>query len=142
MSTDQVEIIKAVVAALATVITALFVLLGVIYQTRKPSTTKPPVVGDTGKALEQFNGTQNEFMALVIADNKGLRTELETVKSMVTEIKTHQDNFINAVKRYLVKLAASWPGPEHMPWPDDEDFPILEDMLPPSPRRRRKKDIT
>jgi hypothetical protein len=136
MSAEQVEVLKAAIAAAATISTALLVYLGVVYQARKPSTTKPPV-GNTGKALEEFNGTQNEFMALVVADNKDLRDQITEVKDMVTELKQHQDNFLSAVRRYLTKIYLAWGRTATMPWPDDEDFLILEDTLP-TPRDGRK----
>lgn len=135
MSTEQAEVLKAIIAASATIATAILVFLGVVWQSKKPSKTKPPT-GDTGKALGEFNGTQNEFMALVVADNRDLREQVNEVRSMVTELRQHQDNFLGAVRRYLMKIAAAWPGPEHMPWPDEEDFHILEDTLPDT---RRKK---
>lgn len=125
----DVEITKAVVAGLATIIVAGLSLLGIMYQARKPSKTKPPV-GETGPALETFNGTQNEFMALVVADNKDLRQQMGELKTIVTEVKEHQENFLGAVRRYLMKLASAWGQPGPMPWPDDNDFHILEDTLP------------
>lgn len=131
MSLEQVEITKAIVAALATLGVASLGLFGVVISSRKPSKDKPPVAGDTGKALDSFNGTQNEFMALVIADNKTQREELHDLREAVESIKKHQDTFLGAVRRYLIKLATAWSsdnGP--MPWPDDSDFQILEETLP------------
>jgi len=142
MSPD-VEIVKAVIAGLATVIVAVVGVIGVIVQARKPSKDKPPV-GDTGKALDEFNGTQNEFMSLVIADNSTLRsqmkdtndklekmgTQLSTFQRELLDVKQRSENFLGAVRRYLMKLATAWTGTEPMPWPDEEDFHILEDTLP------------
>jgi hypothetical protein len=131
VSFDQVEITKAVLAALATLGVAALGLFGVIISSRKPSKAKPPTTTDTGKALDSFNGTQNEFMALVIADNKTQREELHELRAAVESIKKHQDTFLGAVRRYLIKLATAWnstDGP--MPWPDDPDFQILEETLP------------
>jgi hypothetical protein len=125
----DVEVTKAVIGALATVIVAALGLYGVIKSAQKPSRTKPPT-GETGSALEGFSGTQNEFMALVIADNKDLRDQLGEVKASVDSIKDHQETFLGAVRRYLMKLATAWQGMEPMPWPDEEDFHILEDTLP------------
>lgn len=136
MSPEAVEIFKAVAAAVATVFTALLVFFGVVVSSRKPSTLKPPT-GDTGKALEQFNGTQNEFMALVVADNAALRAGQERQEARIKElgetvesIKEHQETFLGAVRRYLMKLAQAWGLDTPMPWPDEDDFHILEDTLP------------
>lgn len=130
MSPENVDLLKAIVAAAATIIVGVLAFLGVYSQSRKPSTTKPPVNGDTGKALEAFNGTQNEFMAIVIADNKSLRADLTEVKNEVRGIKDNQESVLGAVRRYLLKIAMTWGLETHMPWPDDPDFHILEDTLP------------
>ena len=132
------ELVKAIIGALATVTVAAFALYGVIRQSRKPDTSKTPVTGNTGEALDTFSGTQNEFMALVIADNKSLRTDLATLTTSVQEIKTHQETFVTAVRRYLIKLAASWGREATMPWPDDLDFHILEETLPNTGNHRKE----
>lgn len=143
MSPETLDIVKAVIAGLATLGVAAFGLFGVIYQAHKPSKDKPPV-GDTGKALREFDGTQNEFMALVIADNGALREQqaktnqkleildgrLESALGEIAEVKRRSETFLGAVRRYLMKLATAWTGPDAMPWPDDEDFHILEETLP------------
>lgn len=130
------EVFKALIGALATVIVAALGLYGVIRSAKKPSATKPPE-GNTGPALEQFNGTQNEFMALVVADNRILRegqeaqkAEMAILKESVESIKLHNETFFGAVRRYILKLATAWGEPGPMPWPDDNDFHILEDTLP------------
>lgn len=130
MNPEQVEIAKAMLAALATLGVAGLGLVGVVISSKKTSKDKPPVTTD-GHRLDHFNGTQNEFMALVIADNKSQREKLEKLESTVESIKLHQDTFLGAVRRYLMKLAEAWgtvEGP--MPWPDETDFHILEDTLP------------
>ena len=129
----DVEVLKAVIGGLATVIVAALGLYGVIRSASKPSRTKPPEGGEPGKVLETFNGTQNEFMALVIADNKTMREKLGQLEGTVESIKNHQENFLGAVRRYLMKLATAWSQPDPMPWPDDNDFHILEDTLPTRP---------
>lgn len=128
----DVEIWKAVIGAVATITVAALGLYGVIRSARKPSNTKPPE-GKTGPALETFNGTQNEFMALVVADNKDLRQQMVDLKSSVESIKQHNETFFGAVRRYILKLATAWGQPGPMPWPDDNDFHILEDTLPSRP---------
>lgn len=129
------EIIKAIIASVGTIVVAALVLTGTILSSRKPSKDKAPT-GDV-KPLAEFNGTQNEFMALVIQDNTDLRRQLgdysgslEELKETVNSIKTHQEGFLAAVRRYLMKLATAWAGPDPMPWPDDADFHILEETLP------------
>lgn len=134
------EVIKAIIGAMATVAVAALGLYGVIRQASKPSKTKPPVGEGTGPALEQFNGTQNEFMALVVADNKDLRSQMGELKSAVDSIKEHQETFLGAVRRYLMKLASAWGQPGPMPWPDDNDFHILEDTLPTRRSNLERKD--
>jgi hypothetical protein len=129
LSPEQVEIIKAVLATIATLGVAALGTWGVIRQAQKPSKDKVAVQGDTGTRLDSFNGTQNEFMALVIADNKTQRDKLLRLEATVESIKVHQDTFMGAVRRYILKLATAWTdGP--MPWPDEEDFQILEETLP------------
>lgn len=142
MSPEQVEIFKAIAGAIATILAAVLAVTGVIYAASRPSKIKPPV--PQGGLPAEFNGTQNEFMALVVADNRDLREGqerqnkvladqnrvIDELKAMVESIKDHQDQFLFAVRRYLMKLASEWPGPEKMPWPDEEDFHILEDTLP------------
>lgn len=124
------EVIKALIGGVATIVVAALGLYGVIRQANKPSRTKPPVGETAPNALEQFNGTQNEFMALVIADNRTMREELGGLRTTVDSIKTHQETFLGAVRRYLMKLATAWGHDSPMPWPDDNDFHILEDTLP------------
>jgi hypothetical protein len=140
------EIIKAVIAAIATISVAALGLYGVIKSAQKPSRTKPPE-GNTAGALESFSGTQNEFMALVVADNKSLRdgqTELtrkvEQALDELAEVKRHSETFLGAVRRYLMKLATAWGQPGPMPWPDDNDFHILEDTLPNRSKDLERKD--
>jgi hypothetical protein len=142
----DVEVLKAVIGALATVAVAALGLYGVIKSAQKPSRTKPPE-GNTSGALENFNGTQNEFMALVVSDNKSLRdgqTELtrkvEQALEELAEVKRHSETFLGAVRRYLMKLATAWGNPGPMPWPDDNDFHILEDTLPNRSRDIERKD--
>lgn len=129
---EEIEVLKAIIAAAGTILVAYIGYLGVRASARKPSKDKPPV-GDTAKPLQEFNGTQNEFMALVIADNADLRGQLVELKVTVESIKDHQESFLGAVRRYLMKLATAWVGPDPMPWPDDADFHILEETLPGRP---------
>lgn len=135
MSPENVEVFKAAVGALATVVVGALAFLGVWLSSKRPSSTKPPT-GDTGKALAEFNGTQNEFMAIVLADNGNLRKDMQEVKAEIRAIKEHQDTFLGAVRRYLMKLASAWGPDSPMPWPDDPDFHILEDTLPNRPDGR------
>ena len=132
MNPEQVEITKAILASLATVAVAALGLVGGVLSSKKTSKDKLPVVkDDAGNRLDAFNGTQNEFMALVIADNKTQREELAELRTAVEAIRQHQDRFLGAVRRYLIKLASAWDasgGP--MPWPDEQDFQILEATLP------------
>jgi hypothetical protein len=129
---------NAVAGTIGTVIVAMFVFLGVVVQSRRPdkNKTKTPEGGDAVSAatfdkapyevitnlLERMAGyeqRENETAGIISAQN----TEIES-------IKTHQTSFSSAVKRYLMKLAAAWKGPEPMPWPDDDDIEILYKTLP------------
>lgn len=140
MSPETVEVAKAVIAALATLGVAILGVVGVVISSRKPSKDKPPAIDNAGHKLDQFNGTQNEFMALVISDNKTQREELAELRLAVESIKKHQDTFLGAVRRYLIKLAHAWgTTDEPMPWPDDPDFQILEETLPKWRVERYKK---
>lgn len=145
MSPETIEILKALLATAGTLGVAALGLAGVIYSSRRPSRTKPPT-GNTGKALDEFNGTQNEFMSLVIADNKTLRETMNGLEEKVTRaldevssVKRHQETFLGAVRRYLMKLATAWVGPDPMPWPDEGDFHILEITLPNRGSDNRKE---
>ncbi len=130
------EVVKALIGAMATVLVAALGLYGVIRSAQKPSRTKPPT--STGpQTLQAFSGTQNEFMALVIADNKTMRDELHEVRGSVEDIKDHQESFVAAVRRYLTKLATAWGHESTMPFPDENDFHLLEDTLPIRGNRRR-----
>jgi hypothetical protein len=142
----DIEVLKALIGAIATIAVAALGLYGVIKSANKPSKTKPPE-GNTEGKLETFSGTQNEFMALVVADNKSLRdgqTELarkvEQALDELAEVKKHSETFLGAVRRYLMKLATAWGTTGPMPWPDDNDFHILEDTLPNRSRNIERKD--
>ena len=135
----DIEVMKAIIGAAATVAVAALGLYGVIHSASKPSKTKPPT-GNTGpQALQTFSGTQNEFMALVITDNKTMREEIHGLRGSVEEIKEHQETFVAAVRRYLTKLASAWGHEAAMPWPDENDFHLLEDTLPNRGNRRREQ---
>ena len=142
----DIEVLKAIIGAVATITVAALGLYGVIKSAQKPSKTKPPE-GNTEGKLETFSGTQNEFMALVVADNRNLRNEMGQLTSKVeaalgelAEVKRHSETFLGAVRRYLMKLAVAWGQPGPMPWPDDNDFHILEDTLPNRSRDIERKD--
>lgn len=131
MSPENVEIVKAIIASIATLGVAGLGLMGVIHSSRKPSKDKPPTGAE--QPLAQFNGTQNEFMALVIKDNSDLRAKVLVIEEKIGEIQTHNETFLGAVRRYLMKLATAWGVSGPMPWPDENDFHILEETLPSRP---------
>lgn len=135
-SSEAVEIAKAIIAVIGTLGVAGLAFMGVVYQSRKPSKTKLPV-GDTTTALERFDGNQNEFMTLVIADNRSLRNDIndlndkfDKISEELEDVRRNSETFVTAVRRYLYKLASAWGQGGPMPWPDDNDFHILEDALP------------
>jgi hypothetical protein len=107
---------------------------------RKTPPVEHPAVTVPPSPLANFSGTQNEFMALVIKDNEAIRAELAGVRDDVArlgaelaEARSAYGLFERAVRRYLELVASVWPGPEPMPWPDSDDFGLLERILP---RRR------
>jgi hypothetical protein len=107
---------------------------------RPPATPEQPVVAPS--PLAAFSGTQNEFMALVIADNEAIRSEVAGLRSEVAglrqdleEARSSHGAFERAVRRYLELLATAWVGPEPMPWPANDDLGILERTLPRRSRR-------
>jgi hypothetical protein len=130
---------NAIVASIASVLVASFVFGGVIVQSRRPSKTKTSGV-DTPEGLPTmatfdkapFEVIQNLLlrMAHYEAAAETSKTALEAHKGEIEEIKAHQATFSSAVKRYLMKLAAAWKGPEPMPWPDEDDIEILHKTLP------------
>lgn len=126
--------LPAMLTLVGVAITALFAFLA--SRARK----SPPVV-DEPKAppspLANFSGTQNEFMALVIADNAairaelaGVRVEVEGLRTELQEARSLHGAFERAVRRYLELLASQWPGPDPMPWPESDDLAVLERTLP------------
>lgn len=138
---DPNVVIPAFLTLLGVLITALFAFLA----TRARKT--PPATVDEPKAppspLANFSGTQNEFMALVIADNAairaelaGVRVEVEGLRGELQEARSIHGAFERAVRRYLELLAGVWPGPDPMPWPDSDDLAVLERTLPRYGRSR------
>lgn len=87
-----------------------------------------PVVPAT--PLSTFSGTQNEFMELVVRDNAELRARVDRIDKAQRADAARHSEFRLAVRRYLTRLATDWPGPEAMPWPDDDDLGLLEYTLP------------
>jgi hypothetical protein len=138
---DPNIVVPATLTFLGVVIAALFAFLA--SRARKT----PPPASDEPKAppspLASFSGTQNEFMALVIADNTAIRTELGLVKQDVARLSNELDAarsshgaFERAVRRYLELLASAWIGPDPMPWPESDDLAVLDRALPRQGRRR------
>lgn len=133
----------AVPAALTLVgvaVTAVFAYLA--SRARNAPPPAEPEAQALPSPLAKFSGTQNEFMALVIADNAairvelaGVKTEVEKLRGELQEARSAHGAFERAVRRYLELLAGAWPGPESMPWPDSDDLAVLERTLPRYGRR-------
>ncbi|MBY0397390.1 MAG: hypothetical protein K2X91_13125, partial [Thermoleophilia bacterium] len=127
--------VPAVLTLVGVAITALFAFLASRARKNPPAIVDEPKVAPS--PLANFSGTQNEFMALVIADNAAIRSELGDVKREVESLRTELQEarsihgaFERAVRRYLELLAGVWPGPDPMPWPDSDDIAVLERTLP------------
>lgn len=132
------DVISTVVITAGTVLVALITALFAWVSSRGRAKVKPddaPLVPPS--PLANFSGTQNEFMALVIADNQELRDQINGLSSRVRAAERtledalgHHSQFQVAVRRYLEQLASSWPGPATMPWPSEADLGLLEQTLP------------
>lgn len=136
--------LPAVLTLLGVSITALFAFLASRARKSPPALAEEPKVAPS--PLASFSGTQNEFMALVIADNAAIRSELATVRLEVEglrgelqEARTIHGAFERAVRRYLELLAGIWPGPDPMPWPESDDLAVLERTLPRYGRGRNAR---
>ena len=131
---DPNIVLPALLTLVGVSITALFAFLASRARKSPPAVDEPKVAPSP---LANFSGTQNEFMALVIADNAAIRSELATVRTEVEGLRTELQQarsvhgaFERAVRRYLELLAGVWPGPEPMPWPESDDLAVLERTLP------------
>lgn len=137
---DPNVVLPASLTALGVIVTALFAYLA--SRARKNPPPDEPEPKAAPSPLASFSGTQNEFMALVIADNAAIRSDVATlqakVRSLESDLATARDQhstFERAVRRYLELLAREWPGPSPMPWPDAGDLGTLERVLPRWGRR-------
>ena len=129
----------AIVITLGSVLVAAITVTGAVLQSRA-KVSRASEAGDTPAVtpspLANFSGTQNEFMALVIADNADLREKIGAIEITVDNMRTEHNQFKRAVRTYLEDLAAAWPGPAKMPWPNEADLRILEHTLPRFTRGR------
>lgn len=128
-------------------ITGFFALLGIIAAAvvaRISSHPKTPVVDPDEKhsgkesLLSQYTGEQNEFMHLVIADSKAVHERLANFEGIVDQLRKERTHLIGAFTRYITKLVGAWGSGGKMPYPDGEDFKILEETLPVDWRRRTR----
>jgi hypothetical protein len=129
---------NAVIASICSVIVATFVYLGVLAQSKKPdkNKTRTPEGGDVVTAAT-FDKAPYEVIQSLLGRMAGYeeresenKQKLTTAEAEIEAIKIHQTSFSSAVKRYLMKLAAAWKGPEPMPWPDEADLDLLHKTLP------------
>jgi hypothetical protein len=133
---DFAVIIVATITAVATVIAAI---IASRRSNARPKSSAPL------EPLSTFSGTQNEFTALVIADNKQLREDQAALEKRVGSIETTiaderkaANAYRAAMRRYLQKILDGWRSPEPMPLPDDADMELLSQTLPNFGRRRKQ----
>lgn len=129
------------------IITGVFALLTIVtgaIVARVGSHPKTPTVDPDSKhtgtesLLSTYSGEQNDFMHLVIEDSKAVHERLDKFEGIVEHMKRERTQLIGAFARYISKLVRAWGGGGTMPYPDDEDFKILEETLPADWRRRIK----
>lgn len=146
----EAQTINTLITVLGTIAVAVVGGTFAILQARrkKPEIVDPEPAG-APSPLANFSGTQNEFMALVIRDNEVLREEIrrlaarteeavataEAARKAARETQDLHTEFQRAVRRYLEDLAAAWTGPVPMPYPNENDFGLLEHTLPRLRRR-------
>jgi hypothetical protein len=129
------------------IVTGVFAFLGILTAgllARKGSHPKTPSedpdLNHKGpeSLLSTYSGEQNDFMRLVIQDSKTVHERLDRFEGIVEQMKKERTQLIGAFTRYISKLVDSWGSGGKMPYPDDEDFKILEETLPADWRRRTK----
>lgn len=138
---DPNIVVPAALTLLGVSVTDLFAFLASRARKTPPAPVDEPKVPPS--PLASFSGTQNEFMALVIADNAairaelaGVRVEVEGLRTELQEARSLHGAFERAVRRYLELLASVWAGPEPMPWPESDDLAVLDRALPRQGRAR------
>lgn len=133
----------ALITAAASIVVAILVLVGVILRINHPA-PPPAAPRNTPTALPPlaaFNGTQVEFLELVVKRHNELDAKYTKLSADFDEEKQQREKFQGAVSRYLQLLSAAWPGPGKMPAPDQGDMDILGDTLPwVRNSRRRMRD--
>lgn len=131
----------ALIASAATIVVAIIGLIGAtIRANRKPDTVPaPPSTPSALPQLAAFNGTQVEFLELVVKRHNELDAKYESLTKEFEKEKARTDRFQGAVSRYLQLLAQAWPGPGKMPQPDEADIDVLGETLPWARSRRRQK---
>lgn len=127
-------------------ITGVFAFLGILVTAiaaRVFSHPKTPKVdpdlsrNKTESVLSSYTGDQNDFIRLVIHDSKDIHERLAQLDEVVDRMKKERHQFLGAVGRYISKLSLAWGNPNNskMPYPDENDFSLLEETLPVNWRR-------
>ena len=128
-------------------VTGAFALFGIItagYFAKAGSKPKIPKEDPdanhpaTQSLLASYTGEQNAFMHLVIEDSKTVHERLDKFEVIVDQMKKERTQLIGAFTRYINKLVSAWGSGGKMPYPDEEDFKILEETLPSDWRHRIK----
>ena len=129
------------------IITGLFAVIGIIitgifarFATHPKTPNEDP--DDKHKTKESllttYSGEQNDFIHLVIKDSEAVHERLNKIDAVVDQMKKDRTELVGAFARYIQKLVASWGTGSRIPYPDDDDFKILEETLPADWRRRTK----
>lgn len=135
-SNVQVALITAIFALAGIVITSIFARMSSHPKTPKEDPDAKKTTTDS--LLASYSGEQNEFMHLVIQDSKDVHRRMDKFESIVDQMKLERTQLVGAFSRYILKLVQSWGSGGKIPYPDDEDFKILEETLPVDWRRRSK----
>jgi len=130
MGTGDVNV--ALIYASATIVAALLTLAGIMVSVlrSRPVPGKAPDGPTTLPHPSKFDGTQVEFLELVVRRHNELDAKYTTLDATFEAEKQRREKYEGAVARYMRKLYESWPGPGKMPAPDDEDSAILDESLP------------
>lgn len=129
------------------IITGIFTVAGIIATgvfARFTVHPKPPTSDPDAKktapdaTLLSYSGEQNEFMHLVIKDSKDVHERLDKFEAQIESMKLERKQLLDAFTRYISKLVFAWGAGGTMPYPEDDDFTLLEETLPADWRKRNK----
>jgi len=97
-----------------------------------PATQSPEDVLRFMKLVQEDNASLRRELADVKRDNGHLHTTLDEMARDIEADKSWKVRFMDALGRYLTKLAHEWGHSGSFPLPDGEDLITLQDIIPRS----------